>query len=166
MPVILEMSVSEQLAEAESEDGEVPDTRQIQRWANAASEGEQESIVSVQIVSAGEMQSLNSTWRGKDNATNVLSFPVRASDLHLPAEAGVNLLGDLALCAEVINTEARQQHKPPQAHWAHMIVHGMLHLQGYDHIEPAEAELMESRESAILRQLGFADPYHDTQEPV
>ena len=73
MPVILEMSVSEQLAEAESEDGEVPDTRQIQRWANAASEGEQESIVSVQIVSAGEMQSLNSTWRGKDNATNVLN---------------------------------------------------------------------------------------------
>jgi probable rRNA maturation factor len=162
MPVIIEMSVSEQLDE--SDDGEVPDARLIECWANAASESEQDAIVSIQIVSAAEMQTLNRTWRGKDKPTNVLSFPAEAGDLHLPAEAGMNLLGDLALCAAVIKTEALQQHKPLHAHWAHMVVHGMLHLQGYDHIETNEAERMEARETAILQQFGFPDPYQDTYQ--
>ena len=160
MPVIIEMSVSEQLAE--SDDGEVPDASVIQRWANAASERGQDAIVSIQIVTPEEMQTLNRTWRGKDKPTNVLSFPAVTSDLHLPAEAGISLLGDLALCAEVIKIEALQQHKPLPAHWAHMVVHGMLHLQGYDHIEAGEADHMEAKETAILRQFGFSDPYNDT----
>lgn len=162
MPVIIEMSVSKQLDE--SDDGEVPDARLIQRWANATSGSEQDAIVSIQIVSVDEMRTLNRAWRGKDRPTNVLSFPTHADDLHLPVEAGVNLLGDLALCAEVIKTEALQQHKQLQAHWAHMVVHGMLHLHGYDHIETIEAEHMEAKEAAILRQLGFADPYHDAHQ--
>jgi probable rRNA maturation factor len=162
MPVIIDMSVSEQLAE--SDDSEVPDASLIQGWANAASEREQDAIVSVQIVSAGEMQALNRTWRGKDKPTNVLSFPAQVGDLHLPPEAGMSLLGDLALCAEVIKTEALQQHKSLQAHWAHMVVHGMLHLQGYDHIDADEAVDREAKETAILRQFGFPDPYQDTYQ--
>lgn len=159
MPVIVEISVSEQLVEAD--DGELPDTHLIQRWANAANESEHDATVCIQIVSADEMRTLNRTWRDRDRPTNVLSFPAHADDLHLPAEAGVNPLGDLALCAKVIETEARQQHKPLQAHWAHMVVHGMLHLQGYDHIETTGAECMEAKEAAILRRLGFSDPYQN-----
>jgi probable rRNA maturation factor len=164
MPVIIEITVSEQLAESDEE--EVPDASTIQRWANAASEVEQDAIVSIQIVSPEEMRTLNRTWRGMDKPTNVLSFPAHAEDLHLPAEAGMNLLGDLALCAGVIKSEALQQHKPLQAHWAHMLVHGMLHLHGCDHIETDEAEHMEAKETAILRQLGFPDPYHDTLQAL
>lgn len=163
MPVIIEMSIAEEFAEADTDDGDIPDWQLIQEWANATSESEHDEIVSVQIVSPEEMRTLNRTWRGKDRPTNVLSFPAHAGDLHLPPEAGVSLLGDLALCAEVIKSEAQQQHKPLLAHWLHMVVHGMLHLQGYDHIETIEAERMEAKETAILRQFGFTDPYHDTQ---
>jgi len=102
---------------------------------------------------------LNHTWRGKDRPTNVLSFPMQT-----PAEVDLNVIGDLALCAAVIKSEARQQHKPLQAHWAHMVVHGMLHLQGYDHTDEQQAEEMEALEISILDQLGFDNPYlADTQ---
>ena len=79
--------------------------------------------------------------------------------MQLPEHVDINLLGDLAFCAEVINTEAEQQEKSRESHWAHMVVHGMLHLQGYDHIEDEEAELMEQMEVQILEKLGFNNPY-------
>ena len=93
-------------------------------------------------------------YRGKNYATNVLSFP---SDL--PEDFDPPLLGDLALCAAVINKEAQEQNKTATAHWAHMVVHGCLHLLGFDHIDDAEADEMEAREITILRQLGFNNPY-------
>lgn len=151
MPVIVEMSVSENL---ESEDEDIPDTAEVQHWAEQACLCEDQVIASVQVVDNDEMRELNSTWRGKDGPTNVLSFPMQS-----PEEVDLKILGDLALCAPVINAEARQQHKPVSAHWAHMVVHGMLHLQGYDHIEQQQAEEMEALEIRILDQLGFDNPY-------
>ena len=151
MPVTIEMSVSENL-DAEEED--IPDAALVQQWAEKACLCDDQVITSVQIVSQDEMRELNNTWRGKNSPTNVLSFPMQSPD-----EVDLKILGDLALCADVINTEARQQHKPTQAHWAHMVVHGMLHLQGYDHIDEHQADEMEALEIRILDQLGFDNPY-------
>jgi probable rRNA maturation factor len=151
MPVTIEMSVSENL---DTEEGDVPDAAQVQQWAEKACLCDDQLITSVQIVSQDEMRELNNTWRGKNRPTNVLSFPMQSPD-----EVDLKILGDLALCADVINTEARQQHKPAQAHWAHMVVHGMLHLQGYDHIDEHQASEMEALEIRILDQLGFDNPY-------
>jgi len=94
------------------------------------------------------------TYRGKDRPTNVLSFPFECPD-----EVELLLLGDLVICRQVVEREAIEQEKPLMAHWAHMIVHGSLHLLGYDHIEDDEAEEMESLETEIMQGLGFADPY-------
>ena len=151
MPVVIEMSVSENL---DAEDEDIPDTADVQRWAEQACLHDDPVIASVQVVSSDEMRELNNTWRGKDKPTNVLSFPMQT-----PEEVDLKILGDLAVCAAVISHEARQQHKPLRAHWAHMIVHGMLHLQGYDHIEDRQADEMESLEIRILEQLGFDNPY-------
>jgi len=151
MPVTIEMSVSESL---DSEEGDIPDATLVQQWAEKACQCDDQLITSVQIVSNDEMRELNNTWRGKNTPTNVLSFPMQSPD-----EVDLKILGDLALCADVINTEARQQHKPAQAHWAHMVVHGMLHLQGYDHIDEAQADEMEALEIRVLNQLGFDNPY-------
>ncbi len=153
MPVCIEMSVSESL---DSKEGDIPDAQSIQHWADKACLCDDRVITSVQIVSDDEMRELNHTWRGSNKATNVLSFPMQS-----PAEVDVKTLGDLALCAQVINTEAKQQHKPLQAHWAHMVVHGMLHLQGYDHIDNKQADEMEALEIRILNELGFDNPYLD-----
>lgn len=151
MPVTIEMSASDAL---ESEESDIPDATLIQQWADNACLDNDKVIVSVQVVSNDEMRELNRTWRGKDRPTNVLSFP-----MELPDEVDLKILGDLVLCADVINTEAEQQHKPVKAHWAHMVVHGMLHLQGYDHIDDEQAEAMEALEIRILNQLGFDNPY-------
>jgi probable rRNA maturation factor len=151
MPVTIEMSVSENL---DAEEGDVPDAALVQQWAEKACLCDDQVVTSVQIVSKDEMRELNNTWRGKNRPTNVLSFPMQSPD-----EIDLKILGDLALCADVINTEAIQQHKPAQAHWAHMVVHGMLHLQGYDHIDEHQAEEMEALEIRILDQLGFDNPY-------
>jgi probable rRNA maturation factor len=151
MPVTIEMSVSENL---DAEEGDIPDADLVQQWAEKACLCDDRVVTSVQIVSKDEMRELNNTWRGKDRPTNVLSFPMQSPD-----EVDLKILGDLALCADVINTEAIQQHKPAQAHWAHMVVHGMLHLQGYDHIDEHQAEEMEALEIRILDQLGFDNPY-------
>ena len=145
------MSVSENL---DAEEGDIPDAALVQQWAEKACLCEDQVITSVLIVSQDEMRELNKTWRGKNGPTNVLSFPMQSPD-----EVDLKILGDLALCADVINTEARQQHKPAQAHWAHMVVHGMLHLQGYDHIDEHQADEMEALEIRILDQLGFDNPY-------
>jgi len=151
MPVTIEMSVSQNL---DAEEGDIPDAALVQQWAEKACLCDDQVITSVQIVSKDEMHELNNTWRGKNRPTNVLSFPMQSPD-----EVDLKILGDLVLCADVINTEARQQHKPAQAHWAHMVVHGMLHLQGYDHIEEHQADEMEALEIRVLDQLGFDNPY-------
>jgi probable rRNA maturation factor len=151
MPVTTEITVSEAV---DTEEGDIPDATLIQQWAEHACACSDEVSVSVQIVSRDEMRELNHTWRGKDKPTNVLSFP-----MELPDEVDLKILGDVVLCADVINAEAKQQHKPLQAHWAHMVVHGMLHLQGYDHVDDRQAEAMEALEIRILNQLGFENPY-------
>ena len=151
MPVTIEMSVSDNL---DAEEGDIPDADLVQQWAEKACLCDDRVVTSVQIVSKDEMRELNNTWRGKDRPTHVLSFPMQSPD-----EVDLKILGDLALCADVINTEAIEQHKPAQAHWAHMVVHGMLHLQGYDHIDEHQAEEMEALEIRILDQLGFDNPY-------
>lgn len=139
-----------------------PTEAQCKSWVAASLVGEQalvETEMTIRIVDAAESQALNRDYRGMDKPTNVLSFefenPPGLADLgeELP------YLGDLIICASVVEKEAFEQHKNLEAHWAHMVVHGTLHLQGYDHIEEDEAEEMESLEIEILKGLGFANPY-------
>jgi len=135
----------------------VPSEDDVHRWVTAALRDEREvAEVSVCIVDAATSADLNHRYRGKNYPTNVLSFPA-----DLPAELGLPLLGDLVVCAEVVAREAAEQGKTPSAHWAHMLVHGTLHLLGYDHIDDLEAEAMETLETAIVTALGFAPPYTD-----
>jgi len=110
--------------------------------------------VSLRLVDEAEMAQLNLSYRDKTGPTNVLSFP---SDL--PIELEIPLLGDIVVCAPVVVLEAQAQHKPIQAHWAHMIVHGSLHLLGYDHVDPADAETMETLETAVMKNLNYPCPY-------
>ncbi|MFM5114075.1 rRNA maturation RNase YbeY [Aeromonas hydrophila] len=154
MSVILDL----QLASA-STDG-LPNEAQLQGWLDGTILGfQQEAEVTVRIVDEAESNELNLTYRGKDKPTNVLSFPFEAPPgLELP------LLGDLVICRQVVEREAAEQDKPLMAHWAHMVVHGSLHLLGYDHIEDDEAEEMEALERDIMQELGFADPYLNDEE--
>ena len=134
---------------------EPPDEDSIRRWVDAAIRDERESTyLSVRIVEKEESQSLNQQYRGAKGATNILSFPFEA-----PTPEPLPLIGDLVICAPVVVDEAKQQQKPPEAHWAHMIIHGVLHLLGYDHHNEYEAYIMESLETEILQGLGFAPPY-------
>jgi probable rRNA maturation factor len=139
----------------------VPAKEDIRRWIAAALHGRatlEQVEVSVRLVDCDEMARLNETYRGKTGATNVLSFPAG-----LPAELAIPLLGDIVICAPVVSAEAAQQGKTESAHWAHMTVHGTLHLLGYDHIEEEEATIMEALESAILSALNYACPYEVKQ---
>ena len=149
MAVSIELTISDDVNKEK-----LPSAENLQHWAQNCYSGDNEVVVSLQVVGSDEMQILNKDYRGKDKPTNVLSFP-----MELPEEVGINILGDLALCDEVIESEAKQQAKSAEAHWAHMIVHGMLHLQGYDHIEDNEAETMEKKEIEIMEKLGFVNPY-------
>lgn len=117
-----------------------------------------EVVVGIRIVDEEESASLNSTYRQKDYATNVLSFACEIPTIIL-ADLDEIPVGDLAICAPVVEREATEQNKPTQAHWAHMVVHGLLHLHGYDHIQDLDAEKMETFEREILAELGFPDPY-------
>lgn len=142
---------------------QLPSKQQFEQWVAAAlatvDTGSSESELTIRLVDAEESQALNSQYRHKDKPTNVLSFP---SDL--PAELQIPLLGDLVICAPVVEQEARVQGKPPEAHWAHMVIHGTLHLLGYDHIEDDEAHIMERLETQILAGLNYADPYDTDAE--
>jgi len=134
-----------------------PDEDDIRRWIEAVLAAEAKTAeveLTVRIVDEAEMAELNARYRHKTGPTNILSFPFEA-----PPGVELNLLGDLVIAAPVVQREAREQGKTETAHWAHMIVHGTLHLLGYDHLKPAEAEDMEAREIRILQQLGYSNPY-------
>ena len=132
-----------------------PDQEQIQRWVDAALEGfNQGTEIVVRIVDEEESAELNQQYRHKKGPTNILSFPVE-----VPEGIELNLLGDLVICAPILEKEALEQHKALTDHWAHIIVHGVLHLLGYDHIDDDEAELMESKEITILNKLNIKNPY-------
>ena len=130
-----------------------PAPASLRRWARLAA-GDRRGELGIRVVGAGESRELNERWRGRPKPTNVLSFPAA------PSLRGKQL-GDLVVCAPVVAREAREQGKSLSAHWAHMIVHGTLHLLGFDHARAADAKRMEGRERAVLRRLGIADPYGD-----
>ncbi len=136
-----------------------PPRRDLAAWADTAlgrrAAGRE---IGVSVVGPAESRRLNAQFRGKDKPTNVLSFPV--ADLPGPAaDAEPRPLGDLVICPQVLRTEAREQKKSLRAHWAHLVVHGSLHLIGYDHEIDSDADRMERREIAVLRRLGFPNPY-------
>lgn len=133
-----------------------PKKHQIRRWAQAALQRDVE--VTVRLVGEAEGRELNRNYRGKDYATNVLTFAY-GEESDVPQVEGAPLMGDLVLCVPVVVREAGEQGKSLDAHFAHLVVHGMLHMQGYDHEVEAEASVMEARERDILRTLGYADPY-------
>ena len=153
------MSVTLDLQLASASTDGLPSEAQLQGWLDGTILGfQQEAEVTVRIVDEAESNELNLTYRGKDKPTNVLSFPFEAPPgLELP------LLGDLVICRQVVEQEAQEQNKPLLAHWAHMVVHGSLHLLGYDHIEDDEAEEMEALEIEFLAALGYANPYQDDE---
>ncbi len=137
----------------------LPPEAQFRRWVDAAIGGRKSAAeVSIRVVSAEEMRGLNRRWRGIDRPTNVLAFSAELPE-GLPEDMGPPLLGDIVLCRDVVLTEARDQGKSPDAHWAHLTIHGALHLIGYDHANPEEAEIMESIEREALSGLGYPDPY-------
>lgn len=134
---------------------DLPTEAELQRVLEAAiTPFQADAEVTIRIVDEAESQQLNFDYREKDKPTNVLSFPFQC-----PPGIELPLLGDLVICAQVVAREAQEQQKTLQAHWAHMVVHGSLHLLGFDHINDADAEEMEAEEIQILRELGFANPY-------
>ena len=137
----------------------VPKAAELKRWALRALAADVRGELTVRIVDERESAELNSRYRGKKGPTNVLSFP--AGGAGAPAAGGEELLpyGDVVICADVVEREAREQDKALAAHWAHMVVHGALHLQGYDHENVRDAGIMEARERSLLAELGFPDPY-------
>ncbi len=138
-----------------SKSAHLPTERQLQLWAQAALASRRDNAeLSLRIVDEAESQQLNGQYRQKDKPTNVLSFPAE-----LPDELQLPLLGDLVICAPVVAQEAAEQNKTHEAHWAHMLVHGTLHLLGYDHIEEVDATEMEALETRIITELGFPPPY-------
>lgn len=147
--------------ESNSQSQQIPVAAELERWINAALIAEQleAAEVSLYIVDEDESQELNAQYRGKDKPTNVLSFPA-----DIPEAVGVPLLGDLVVCAPVVEREAQEQGKSLSAHWAHMLVHGTLHLLGFDHIDDDEAEVMETLETQIVTGLGYPAPYQEITE--
>lgn len=149
--VIVDMQVA-------SEYEHLPTSAQLKRWVEAALQKEvriqDEVELTIRLVDESDSQAINKQYRGKNKPTNVLSFPFEA-----PPQIALNLLGDLIICAPIVAKEAIQQQKNETAHWAHMVVHGTLHLQAYDHIEDKDALIMEQLEIEILNDLGFDNPY-------
>ncbi|OCF92302.1 rRNA maturation RNase YbeY [Gilliamella sp. wkB7] len=138
----------------------LPTEEQITQWLNVILPQFMDNAeITIRIVDEQESQQLNNTYRHKDKPTNVLSFPFES-----PIEIEVPLLGDLIICKQVVEAEAKEQDKSLTSHWAHMIVHGCLHLLGYDHILDEEAEEMENIEIDIMQQLGFNNPYQPIDE--
>lgn len=158
MNLLLDVQIADEL---EGWAAYLPTDDELQHWATAALQERTEFTepeLTIRLVHNDESQELNRDYRGKDKPTNVLSFPFDA-----PPEVPIELLGDLIICAPVVQAEASEQGKTPQAHWAHMVIHGCLHLLGYDHIKDDEAETMENLERQIMAALGFSDPYSDDE---
>ena len=143
---------------------DLPAEAQLRRWVELAlRQRTADSELTIRLVDQAEGQALNLQWRGKDYPTNVLSFPAEVPDgiLDIP------LLGDLVICVPVVEREAAEQGKALEAHWAHLVIHGCLHLLGFDHIDDNEAEEMEALERELLAELGYPDPYADDEtEPT
>jgi probable rRNA maturation factor len=138
-----------------SEEDDLPDPESLRAWADAAISGLRgDAELTVRIVDEDEGARLNSRFRKSSGATNVLSFPFEP-----PPGVSVSLLGDIVICAPVVRREAGEQSKSLSSHWAHMVVHGALHLLGYDHQRAADADKMEAMEAHILGELGFDNPY-------
>lgn len=135
------------------DDPDIPADAELERFARAGL-GELDAEINLRVVGEAEGRVLNQRWRGRDYATNVLGFPA-----DLPAGVEPRFLGDVVLCAPVIAREAREQGKPPAHHWAHLVIHGVLHLQGFDHTEPKAARRMEAEECRRLAALSIPDPY-------
>jgi len=151
-----------------SDGSDIPKQADIQVWLDTLLSHQNigHKEITVRIVDEAEMQQLNQLYRGKDKSTNVLSFPFEMPQLTLPDGVGIdqsmaNFLGDIVICAQVVTQESKQQNKPLSHHWAHMLIHGSLHLLGYDHIEEQGSEEMESIEIAILQKLDIDDPYQN-----
>lgn len=147
------------LIQRATREGPIPSAKDLRRYAKQALQGNIPAAeMTIRIVDELEMTTLNNTYRHKNKSTNVLSFP-----FDMPADLApamqIPLLGDLVICATVVNREAEAQNKPQAAHWAHMVVHGTLHLLGFDHEQEADALRMEAREIAILAALDINDPY-------
>ncbi|WP_426369186.1 rRNA maturation RNase YbeY [Pseudocolwellia sp. HL-MZ7] len=135
----------------------LPSTEQLQLWAETAlSTLENDPELTIRLVESQESQELNHQYRQKEKPTNVLSFP-----FEVPEGIDLNLLGDLVICSDVVNQEAKEQNKQNLDHWAHLVIHGCLHLLGYDHIEEDEAVEMESLEIKLLSTLGIDNPYQE-----
>jgi probable rRNA maturation factor len=136
----------------------LPSQENFKRWANATLDNYRDSVeLTIRVVDEEESTRLNQTYRHKSGPTNVLSFPLK---IDVP-QVNIPLLGDIVICAPVVEQEAIDQNKIPEAHWAHMVVHGILHLLGYDHQEEGQALDMERLETRILHRLGYPDPYGD-----
>ena len=139
-----------------SQASHLPSEAQFRQWCELAlRQRTADSELTIRLVDEAEGQELNRTWRQKDYPTNVLSFPADVPDEMLD----IPLLGDLVICVQVVEREAQEQNKSPEAHWAHLVIHGCLHLLGYDHIDDEEAEEMETLEQQLLAELGHPDPY-------
>lgn len=147
------MNLELQIASAEID---LPSEAELRRWAEAALEDEPRRGLVIRVVDEEESRRLNRDYRGSDKPTNVLSFP-----FEVPPEVPVEHLGDLVICAPLVKREAADQKKPQAHHWAHMVVHGVLHLRGFDHIDPADAEKMEAKERRILSVFRVPDPYQE-----
>jgi len=140
-------------------DGVIPEQEMFENWVNAAlKQLDEECELSIRLVDEKESAELNATYRGKEGPTNVLSFPFDS-----PVPMDPRLLGDLIICVPVVEKEALEQEKKLDNHWAHLVVHGCLHLLGYDHIEDEKAEIMETLEVTILQSLKIDDPYQEKQ---
>ncbi len=142
----------------------LPAADQVQRWAETAARlaGGASGEIVIRIVDEAESQALNHDYRGKNSPTNVLSFPFELPEgmpEQMRAELGEGIIGDIAICAPVVEREAKDQGKAAEAHWAHMVIHGVLHLLGHDHVEDAGAEIMEAMEIRALSELGYPNPY-------
>jgi len=161
MNVDLDLQIADQL----HRDIKFPAFKNMERWVNLAllrgvrkadNKLPKTTELTIRIVDGMEIQELNKSYRSIDKPTNILSFPFEAPDC-----IGINLLGDLVICHSIIENEAKEQNKDITAHWAHIIIHGTLHLLGYDHIEDKQAELMEGLEIELMKALGLPNPYDD-----
>jgi len=137
-----------------SADSSIPTQEEFEYWVTVALRSPLPNQVTIRVVDAAESEALNTRYRHKSGPTNVLSFPA-----DLPVEVDIPLLGDLVICAELVSQEAAEQEKSLTAHWAHLVIHGVLHLQGFDHQDADETKTMEQLEIELMNTIGFPDPY-------